>query len=142
MSSREFPEIEPFGEAPRSNDCGNSSEMLRYGYRVVGTDTVLAAIDVPLSVVQQSVPRVLSARLSPNGIVTTSLDFNELGRKSDVNEISLVALVEGLLDPHRLFMEEIKAADLSHLLRNLEASLLLVEAATAALTVRAGPPAA
>jgi hypothetical protein len=31
MSSFEFPEIEPFGEAPRLRGSGHSNEMLRSG---------------------------------------------------------------------------------------------------------------
>jgi hypothetical protein len=74
--------------------------------------------------------------LSPDGTVTASLDFNELGGWTDIKEISLIKLVEGLLEPHRLSMEEIKASDLDTLLRSLEASIHLVNTAMAALNAR------
>jgi hypothetical protein len=125
MSSPEFPTLEPFGEALCLKGFGHSNEMIRFGYRIAGTDTVLSAIEVPLSVVQQSVPRELSVCLRPNGAVTVSLEYS--GRETDFREVSLVELVQELLHPDRLRMEEIKTSDLEVLLRNLEASIKLIE---------------
>jgi len=57
MSAHEFVAVEPFVESSRLRDTEHSNEMLRNGYRIAGTDTVLSVIEIPLSVVQQSVPR-------------------------------------------------------------------------------------
>jgi hypothetical protein len=75
MSAVKLPEVEMFGEVHHLNDAGHSNEVLRFGYRVAGTDTVLASIAVPLSVVQGTLPREVSARLDPNGTIYVSSNF-------------------------------------------------------------------
>ncbi|MBR1187356.1 hypothetical protein [Bradyrhizobium sp. AUGA SZCCT0160] len=136
MSAVKFPEVEPFGEVYHLNDAGHSNEVLRFGYRVAGTDTVLASIAVPLSVVQRALPREVSARLDPNGTIYVSLELDELGGSAHFEEITLVRLVEQLLESRNLSMEEIEASELETLLWTFEASIQLVKAALANVKAR------
>ena len=113
---------------------GRANEMLRFGYRVAGTDTILTAIEVPLCVVQQSIPqKVLLLRLNQDGTIVASPDFDGVGGCRGIKEISLVQLVEELIEPRHLSMEEIKASDLEELLRSLENSFQLVRTTVSAL---------
>jgi hypothetical protein len=50
-----------------------------------------------------------------------------------IKEISLVQLVEELIEPRHLSMEEIKASDLEELLRSLENSFQLVRTTVSTL---------
>jgi len=77
----------------------------------------------------------VSARLSPNGTIIASLEFKEFRRSTDLKEVPLAQLVDELLEPHNLSLEEIRAPDLEALLRSLEASIQLVKAAMADLVV-------
>lgn len=131
MSAVKLPEVEMFGEVHHLNDAGHSNEVLRFGYRVAGTDTVLASIAVSLSVVQGTLPREVSARLDPNGTIYVSLELHELGGSAYFEEISLVRLVEQLLESRNLSMEEIEASELETLLLTFETSIQLVKAALA-----------
>ncbi|MGY4573383.1 hypothetical protein [Bradyrhizobium sp. USDA 3256] len=72
MSSLDLPAVEPFGEVFLKG-LGRVNEMIRFGYRVAGTDTVLSAIEMPLAVAQQSVSRELAIELNLNGAVVVSL---------------------------------------------------------------------
>lgn len=131
MSAVEFPQVEPFGEVLRFNDAGHSNKILRFGYRCAGTNTVLASIAVPLAVVQRILPYEVSARLDPSGTIYVSLELRELGGSAHFEEISLVHLVEQLLESHNLSMEEIEASELETLLRTFETSIQRVKAALA-----------
>ena len=107
--------------------------MLRFGYRLAGTDIILAAIEVPLCVVQQSIPQEVQLRLNQDGTIVASPSFDGAGRCRGIKEISLVQLVEELIEPHHLSMEEIKASDLEKLLRSLENSFQLVRTTVSTL---------
>jgi hypothetical protein len=139
MSSAAFPKVEPFSDSLTLRASGRSNEMVRFGYRVAGTEAVLAAIEVPLSIVQQSIPREVSARLSQDGTIVASLDFDGFGGRRDIKEISLVQLVKELIEPDRLSMEEIKASDLDPLLRSLESSIQLVRTTISNLSANDEP---
>jgi hypothetical protein len=128
-----FPKVEPFGEPLAVGSSRRLSETFRFGYRTPGTNTVLASIEVPLSVIQQSIPQEMSVRLSENGAVIASFDLDGMVECNGIKEVSLVQLVEELVEPHRLSMEEIKASDLEALVLDLESSVQLVRAAISIL---------
>ena len=132
MSFSAFPKVEPFGEPSSLSVSGPANEMLRFGYRVAGTDTILAAIEVPLCVVQQSIPQEVLLRLNQNGTIVASPSFDGVGGCRGIKEISLVQLVEELIEPRHLSMEEIKS-DLEELLRSLENSFQLVRTTVSTL---------
>ncbi|UFW90519.1 hypothetical protein BjapCC829_19085 [Bradyrhizobium barranii] len=129
MSFREWLEIEPFVEASAQSGFGPLSRMHKFGHRVAGTDTVLATVEIPLSTVLQSIPIEVTMRLTPSGAIRTNLHLNERG----IQETPLIQLVEELLEPRVLAMEEVSLSDLETLRRSLEASIQLVSAVTAAL---------
>jgi len=133
MSFSAFPKVEPFGEPSSLSASGHANEMLRFGYRLAGTDTILAAIEVPLCVVQQSIPQEVLLRLNQNGTIVASPSFDGVGGCRGIKEISLVQLVEELIEPRHLSMEEIKASDLEELLRSLENSFQLVRTTVSTL---------
>ena len=132
MSFSAFPKVEPFGEPSSLSASGHANEMLRFGYRLAGTDTILAAIEVPLCVVQQSIPQEVLLRLNQNGTIVASPSFDGVGGCRGIKEISLVQLVEELIEPRHLSMEEIKS-DLEELLRSLENSFQLVRTTVSTL---------
>jgi hypothetical protein len=129
MAFREWLEIEPFGEASAQNGFGPTSRMHRFGHRIAGTDAVLATIEIPLSIVLQSIPIEVTTRLAPSGAIRTNLHLNERG----IQETPLIQLVKELLQPRALVMEEVRLSDLQALQRSLETSIQLVSAVTAAL---------
>jgi hypothetical protein len=125
--------VEPFGE-PSVQGCPDRlNDTFRFGYRIPDTNTVLASVEVPLSVVQQSIPQELSVKLSQNGAVIASLDLEGGAGCNGIMEVSLVQLVEELIEPHHLSMEEVKPSDLEVLLLKLESSARLVRAAMSSL---------
>lgn len=140
MTFRVSPQAEPFGQPSAAEPSGNSSEMFRFGYRIPGTHTVLAAIEIPLSVVLQSIPQEMSVGLSQNGAVVARINIDQLGECCGIKEVSLVQLVEELIEPHRLSLEEFKASDLEVLLRTLEGSIQLVKTAISTLRSSEQPP--
>jgi hypothetical protein len=133
MTFSAFSKVEPFGEPSSLSVSGPANEMLRFGYRVAGTDTILAAVDVPLGVVQQSISQEVAVRLNKDGTIVASLNVDEAGEGKGIKVVSLLQLVEELIEPRHLSMEEIEASDLKELLRSLESSFLLVRSAVSAL---------
>jgi len=131
-----FPEAEPFGEPSSLEASGLKGEMFRFGYRVPGTETVLTAIEVPFSVIQQSIPQEVSVRLNQYGAIIASLDFDGMDECKGIKEVSLVQLVEEFIEPRHLSMEEIKSSDLEALLRSLECSIQLVRTTISTLEKR------
>ncbi|KGT74554.1 hypothetical protein MA20_37860 [Bradyrhizobium japonicum] len=128
MSFEEWLEIEPFGEA--SALSGPSGRMHKFGHRIAGTDTVLATIEIPLNIVLQSIPTEVTTRLLPSGAIRANLDLNERG----IQETPLMQLVEELLEPRALAMEEVNLLDLEALLQSLETSIQHVKTAMAAMS--------
>lgn len=126
MQSAEIPALEPFGEILSTTGTGLSGEVVRFGYRIAGTDTVLSSIEVPLAVVQESIPRELAIYLDPRGLVTASVECRT--SETEFRAVSLVDLVRQLLHADRIRMEEIGMSDLEALLHVLKISIQLVEA--------------
>ena len=133
MTFPAFLKVEPFGEPAASGASGRSSEMIRLGYRTSDAKAVLAAIEIPLSVVRQSIPQEVSVRLSPDSAIIASLDLDGVDECKGIKTVSLVQLIEELVEPDHLSMEEIKASELQALLRGLENSIHLVRAAISTL---------
>lgn len=130
LSFREWLEIEPFAEASAPIGSGPPNRMHRFGHRIAGTGTVLAIIEIPLSIVLRSIPIEVTTRLTPNGAIRTNLHLNERG----IQETPLLQLVEELLEPRALAMEEVCLSDLEALLQSLETSIQHVTAAMAAMS--------
>ncbi|BBB98542.1 MULTISPECIES: hypothetical protein [Bradyrhizobium] len=126
MQSAEIPALEPFSEVLSPTGARWSGEVVRLGYRIAGTDTVLTSIEVPLAVVRESIPRELAINLDPRGLVTASVECYT--KETEFRAVSLVDLVRQLLHADRIRMEEIGMSDLEALLHILKISMQLVEA--------------
>ncbi|MCP3402792.1 MULTISPECIES: hypothetical protein [unclassified Bradyrhizobium] len=137
-----FPALpfEPFGELLTSAGC--LTQMFRIGYRISGTDTVLTFTEVPFSVVRQWIPQEISVSVSlrQNGGLIASLELGETAERNVLKEVSLVQLVQELIEPHRLSMEEVKTSDLDVLLLALESSAQFVRTAISTLKSNKDPP--
>ncbi|MCC8940234.1 hypothetical protein H8A99_28170 [Bradyrhizobium sp. Arg68] len=126
--------IEPFVERACLPNPSTSDNLYRFGYRIVGTETVVAAIEIPAGLLEEAVSSslMLTCRLTPDGDVIPELSF-EHGRASPtsptgiwVESSPLDQLIRATLTPQNLHLEEATTANLSTLLQRLEDSASLV----------------
>jgi hypothetical protein len=119
-------QLEPFAEI--------AGDAYRFGYRAIGTDDCLSAIDVPTSIVEQAVltRASLAARVGPDGTVISLMLMSHFrGSVPDVSTdvASIEVLVQRAVNVENLRREEATVADLNTLLRRLEDSVRLVKSA-------------
>jgi hypothetical protein len=74
MNHRQMVQLEPFAEI--------TGDAYRFGYRAIGADDCLSAIDVPTSVVEQAVltGASLAARVGPDGTVISHISMSRVRR--------------------------------------------------------------
>jgi hypothetical protein len=133
--------IEPFVERACLRRTSTSDDLYRFGYRIVGTDTVVAAMEIPARLVEEEISSnlVLSCRLTPDGdvIPEPSLEHNR-APLAGASPVALDQLVRATLTPQALYMEEATIANLTTLLRKLEESASVVRDALACFTENHG----
>jgi hypothetical protein len=127
-------EIEPFVERDSLRPIYASDSPYRFGYRVVGTDTVVAAIEIPASLVFKEISSRLrlSCRLTPDGNVAPEVSFQgdfSCSTAASASPRPIDQLVISALAPEDLRMEEATIADLVVLLQRLKDSADLVRSA-------------
>lgn len=131
MNHRQMAQLEPFAEIV--------GDDYRFGYRAIGTDDCLSAINVPTSIVEQAVltKASLAARVGPDGTVTSDMLMSHVRSSApDVptDVTSIEVLVQRAVNVENLRREEATVADLSTLLRRLEDSVRLVKGAISQMT--------
>lgn len=128
--------VEPFVERVGLLKTRTSDDLYRLGYKVVGIDTVVAAIEIPANLLEGAISSslTLSCRLTPDGCVILESSF-ELGRASTTGTradlLQLDQLVQAALTPKNLHLEEATTANLTTLLQRLETSANVVRDALA-----------
>lgn len=124
MNYRQTVQLEPFAEV-------TGDTAYRFGYRAIGTDDCLSAIEVPTSIVEQAVltRASLATRVAADGTVISHMLMSHV-RESILNiptdVASIEALVQRAVNVENLRMEEATVADLTTLLRRLEDFVRLV----------------
>lgn len=136
------PAIEPFVERVCSYQTSPSDNLYRLGYRAIGTDTIVAAIEIPARLLEETISSNLrlSCRLTPDGNVVPESSFQNDKNCSTgtwTGPLSLDQLMRATLAPQNLHLEEATIANLSTLLQRLEDSANLVRAALARCTEEA-----
>jgi hypothetical protein len=132
MNHRQTVQLEPFAEV-------TGDTAYRFGYRTIGTDDCLSAIQVPTSIVEQAVltRASLATRVAADGTVISHMLMSHI-RESIPNiptdVASIEALVQRAVNTENLRMEEATVADLTTLLRRLEDSVRLVTDAISKMT--------
>ncbi len=131
--------IEPFVERVGLQQTRPFGDLYRFGYRAVGTDTIVAAIEIPARLLEEEISSNLrlSCRLSPDGNVTPESSIQNDGGSSTrtwAGSQPLDQLIRSTLAPQNLRMEEATIADLTILLQRLEDSASLVRDALAHCT--------
>ncbi|MCP1843657.1 hypothetical protein ACVIHI_003424 [Bradyrhizobium sp. USDA 4524] len=128
--------IEPFVERVCLQKTRASDDLYRFGYRVVGTDTVVAAIEIPARLLEEAISSnlTLSCRLTPDGNVIPESSL-EHGRAFPTgiwaDSMPLDQLIRATLTPQNLHLEEATIANLTTLLQRLEDSAKVVRDALA-----------
>lgn len=123
--------VEPFVERVGLLKTRASDDLYRLGYRVVGIDTVVAAIEIPANLLEDAISSslTLSCRLTPDGCVIPESSF-ELGQASTGGTrgdlLQLDQLIQATLTPENLRLEEATTANLTTLLQRLEMSANVV----------------
>jgi hypothetical protein len=131
MNHRQMVQLEPFAEI--------TGDAYRFGYRAIGTDDCLSAVDVPTSIVEQAVltRASLATKIGPDGTVTYHMLISHVrGSIPDIptDVASIEALIQRAVNVENLHREEATVADLSTLLRRLEDSIRLVKGAISQMT--------
>jgi hypothetical protein len=131
MNYRQLVQLEPFAEI--------TDDAYRFGYRGIGTDDCLSAIDMPTFIVEQAVltRASLAVKVGPDGTVISHMLMSHFsGSIPDIptDVASIEALVQRAVNAENLRMEEATVADLSTLLRRLEDSVRLVKGAISQMT--------
>ena len=131
MNYRQMVQLEPFAEI--------TGDTYRFGYRAIGTDDCLSAMDVPTSIVEQAVltRASLAARVGPDGTVISHMLMSHVrGSIPDIRTdiASIEVLVQRAVNAENLRREEATIADLRTLLRRLEDSVSLVKGAISQMT--------
>lgn len=126
MNGREKVQLEPFAEI-----AGNA---YRFGYRTVGVNDCVSAVEVPFQIVEQAVLRrtSLAVTIGPDGtVISHMLCSSAAGTISDppIGVEALDVLVQSALNTENLRMEEATVSDLNTLLKRLEHSVSLVKTA-------------
>ena len=134
--------IEPFVERVCPHQTRPFDNLYRFGYRVVGTDTIVAAIEIPARFLEEEVSSNLrlSCRLSPDGNVMPESSFQNdraFSTGTWAGPLPLDQLIRSTLASQNLHMEEATIADLTTLLQRLEDSANLVRDALAHSTEKA-----
>lgn len=120
--------IEPFVECGRLQKA-RTPDLYRFGYRIVGTDIVVAAIEIPARLLGEAISSNmrLSCRLTPDGDVVPESSFEPSGASSTgASPLPLDQLVRATLTPQNLHLEEATIANLTTMLRRLEESADIV----------------
>jgi hypothetical protein len=115
--------IEPFVERACLPGTAVTDHLYRFGYRIVRTDIVLAAIEVPARVVEEAIScgLTLSCRLTPDGDVVPECSFeNDWPNPKGASPLPLNQLVRATLAPQNLHIEEATIANLTTMLQRLE----------------------
>lgn len=124
MNVRESVQLEPFAEV--------AGDTYRFGYRTVGVNDYVSAVEVPIQIVEQTVlmRASLTVRIGPDGTVFSHmLSSHATDATSDplAHVDPLDVLVRRVVDTENLRMEEASVSDLNTLLQRLERSIGLVK---------------
>ncbi|HVR59562.1 MAG TPA: hypothetical protein VMT72_22345 [Pseudolabrys sp.] len=125
--------IEPFIERLGLHQARRSDGAYRFGYRAVGTENVVASVEIPTTLVEEMIlcGSRLSVRLTPDGQVIPELSFQNHAASSIEKwsgPLPLDRLISAALAPQNLHMEEATTEELATLLKRLEDSASLVKA--------------
>jgi hypothetical protein len=115
--------IEPFVERASLPGTVVADHLYRFGYKIVRTGIVVAAIEVPSSLVEEAISSglTLSCRLTPDGDVVPECSFeNSWSHPKGGSPLPLNQLIRATLAPKNLHVEEATIANLTTLLRRLE----------------------
>jgi hypothetical protein len=119
--------IEPFIERLGLDQSRPTYGSYRFGYRAVGTENVVASVEIPTRQVEEMIlcGSRLSVRLTPDGHVIPELSFQNHAAPSIEKWSSALPLDQVIcaaLAPQNLYMEEATAEELTTLLQRLEDS--------------------
>lgn len=121
--------IEPFIERACLPSTRAADHLYRFGYRIVGTNTVVATIEIPAKLLEEAMSSnlTLSCRLTVDGEVIPEFSF-EHSRVSSTgaSPLPIDQLIRATLTPQNLHMEEVTIANLTTMLRRLEESANIV----------------
>jgi hypothetical protein len=125
--------IEPFTEHLSLHQGRQSDGSYRFKYRAVGTENVVASVEIPTRLVEEMIlcGSRLSVRLTPDGQVISELSFQNHAASSIekwAGPLPLDQLICAALAPQNLCMEEATTEELTILLQRLEDSAKLVRA--------------
>ncbi|MES5483343.1 hypothetical protein QMZ05_11360 [Bradyrhizobium sp. INPA03-11B] len=134
--------IEPFVERVCLLETSTSGSSYRFGYRIVGTDIVVAAIEIPAKLLEEAISSSLTlwCRLTPDGDVIPEASFEQDNVSSTgmrASRLSLDQLIRVTLAPQNLRMEEATIENLTSMLLILERSASIARDALARCTQRA-----
>jgi hypothetical protein len=124
MKGLETVQLEPFAEV--------AGDTYRFGYRTVGVNDYVSAIEVPIQIVEQTVltRASLTVRIGPDGTVISHMQLSHTvdTTPDPPTEVEAVdVLVRRALNTENLRMEEATVSDLNTLLQRLECSISLVK---------------
>ncbi|MHC6157005.1 hypothetical protein ACVSQB_35210 [Bradyrhizobium elkanii] len=133
-------EIEPFVERACLRKTRTPGDLYRFGYKIAGTDMVVAAIEIPARLLEETISSsmTLSCRLTPDGEVIPEPSFEQDRTSSTgISPLPLDQLIRATLAPQNLHMEEATIANLTTMLQRLEESVSIAKDALARCTRRA-----
>ena len=127
--------IEPFAERVCLGNARTVDDLYRLGYRDSETGIVVAAIEIPVGLLEEAISSNLtsSCRLTPDGNLISESSF-ECGKASAgvlISPMPLDQLVRATLTPQNLHMEEATIANLRTMLQKLQESTSVVREALA-----------
>lgn len=124
MNGLETVQLEPFAEV--------AGDTYRFGYRTIGVNDYVSAVEVPIQIVEQTVLTKASVniRIGPDGtVISHMLGSHASNITSDppTDVEALDVLVRRAVNTENLRMEEATVSDLNVLLQRLECSIVLVK---------------
>lgn len=134
MTLSERQAIEPFVECTCLPNTCTADHLYRFGYRIVGSDNVVAAVEIPSRILEEAVlsKLTLSCRLTPDGdVIPQSMFEHGKAPSAGSSPLSLDQLIRATFTPKNLYMEEATIANLTTMLQRLEESASVVRDALA-----------
>jgi len=122
--------IEPFAERVCLGNARTVDDLYRLGYRDSETGIVVAAIEIPVGLLEEAISSNLtsSCRLTPDGNLVSESSFEYGGASIGISipPMPLDQLIRATFAPQNLHMEEATIANLRAMLQRLEESTSVV----------------
>lgn len=134
MANALDPSIEPFVDRVFLNHASTDGHFFRVGYRTEGRGQILAALDLPIHILEQEIASGLQlvVTVTPSGNIVSQIagssGFDLLGPRSIA---SIDQLVSEAVSTDNIRLEEASTNELRGLLRTLESAIDHVKTALA-----------